>query len=51
MEPQFLLLAKCYLSNEIKKNKMGKACGTHRKEVKHIGFGQKNLKARDHLKN
>ena len=36
MEPQLLLLAKYYLSNEIKKNGMGRACGRHRKEVKHI---------------
>jgi len=34
MEPQFLLPAKYYLSNEIKKNGMGRACGRCRKEVK-----------------
>jgi len=34
VEPQFLLSAKYYLSNEIKKNGKGRACGRHRKEVK-----------------
>jgi hypothetical protein len=36
MEPQFLLIAKYYLSNEIKKNEIDGACGRHRKEVKHM---------------
>jgi hypothetical protein len=42
VEPQFLLLTKYYLANEINNNEKSRACGTHRTEAKCIeGFGGK----------